>query len=476
MKTHGAENRLHMNFTNRVLSTIKKYSMLTGEEHILAGLSGGPDSVCNLFILHNLKGHFRLTLHAIYVDHGLRPSETGKEIEFCRNLCDQLNVSFITKSIDVKAMAKEQKLNMQEAARLLRYQVYDEAAYALNAHRIALGHTADDQAETLLMRLFRGAGPSGLAGIPPVRKNIIRPLIEVERKEIENFLHAEKIDSLTDSSNLKMNYLRNRIRLSLIPMLRELNPDITDTLSKTAAIFRDEERYFEVIVTKTLMKLISRKTESRIELFLSPFGIMDKVIMRRVLRRAIDATKDLRGIRFIHIEDIIELIKNGNPGDRVHLPKGIRVIKDYATLILTSEPPARLDTYTLMIPGETILQEAGILMKAAPDEVTGHEAAGQHPGLWTAYGVFDAEKLTLPLVVRRRKSGDAFYPFGFGKRKKLQDFFVDLKVPRDERDRVPLIISGNDIIWVVGYRGDDRFRVTDGTKKVLKLEVKKIRD
>jgi tRNA(Ile)-lysidine synthase len=259
-----------------------------------------------------------------------------------------------------------------------------------------------------------------------------------------------------------------------MPMLRVFNPDITGTLSKTAAIFREEERYFEILVTKTLMKLISRKTETRIELFLAPFEIMDKVIMRRVLRRAVDETKGLRGVSFIHIEDMANLIKTGSPGDRLYLPNGIRVIKDYSTLILTSEAPLTLSSCTLNIPGETILKEAGVLIKASESEIMQLEAAEQ--GIWKSYGIFDANTFRLPLTARPRKNGDCFYPLGFGKRRKLQDFFVDQKVPRDERNRVPLIVSGDEILWVVGHRADDRFKVTEKTRRVIKLEVRKVRD
>jgi tRNA(Ile)-lysidine synthase len=461
---------------NKVIPVITKHTMLTQGDTILIGLSGGPDSVCLLHVLTTLREKYDLGLHALYIDHGLRPGETDREIEFCSRICEKLNTPFMTKSIAVKSYAKAEKLNMQEAARQLRYRTYEETAYEIHAHKIALGHTADDQAETVLMRLFRGSGLTGLAGIPPVRKNIIRPLIEVERKAIESFLDSGGINFMIDSSNKKKDYVRNRIRLSLMPLLREFNPDITGTLSKTAALFRDEERYFEIIVTKTLMKLISRKTETRIELFLTPFEIMDKVIMRRVLRRAIDATKGLRGISFVHIEAITDLIRSGNPGDRLYLPGGIRVIKDYATLILTSEAPVTLNTYTLTSPGETILKEAGVLIKASEAGIDEPEVMGQMQGIWTSLGIFDADTLNFPLMARPRKHSDFFYPLGFGKRKKLQDFFVDQKVPRDERNRIPLILSGDDIIWVVGYRADDRFKVTEKTKRVVKLEIKKVRD
>lgn len=462
---------LSQDFIKKVTATIKKHSMFSEGERILIGLSGGPDSVCLLYILSNLKDEFKLDLHAIHIDHGLRPEETPEEIRFCKNICDQLNVPFIAKSIDVKSYAKKHVTNRQEAARELRYRTFEETAHEINANKIALGHTADDQAETLLMHLFRGSGPTGLSGIPPMRGKIIRPLIEIGRREIADFLYDSALPYIVDSSNLKKDYLRNKIRLSLIPMLKEYNPNIIETLSRTAEIFREEERYFGITATKTLMKLITKKTDSHIELFLIPLENMEKVILRRVLRRAIEETKGLRGISFTHIEDIIKLIKTGRTGDRLYLPKGIRAIKDYSTFLLTSESPVRLGIYSLDVPGEVILKEAGVLIKASISEEQGIKGKGQEKDM----AVFDADKIKSPLIVRPRKDGDFFYPAGFGKRKKLQNFFVDEKVPRDERDRVPIVLSDEDIIWIAGYRADERFKVGEKTKRILLLELKGLR-
>src|SRR3972149_3693055 len=296
----------------------------------------------------------------------------------------------------------------------------------------------------------------------------IRPLIEIERQEIDRYIQEKKIDFVVDSSNLRRDYLRNKIRFSIIPIMKEVNPNIIETLSRTAAIFREEERHFDIIVVKTLMRLISRKSDSRIELFLFPLEAMDKVILRRVLRRAIDETKGLRRINFIHVEDIIDLIKTGKAGDRLYLPKGIRVIKDYSTLIFTTESPVKLDAYTLEVPGEIRLKEAEVAIKASIIE-------SQESEIKDTLAFFDAEKLSFPLVVRSRKSGDFFYPFGFGKRKKLQELFVVEKVPRDERDRIPLIICEDEIIWIALHRQYDSFKIRDVAKKVLRLEVKKLK-
>ncbi len=315
------------------------------------------------------------------------------------------------------------------------------------------------------MRILRGSGQKGLSGIPTVRGKIIRPLIETERKEIEEYLDKLSQTSIVDSSNLKADYFRNWLRLSVMPDFKKQNPELVKTISRVSEIIREEDNYLELIVTKTLMKLIPKKTDKMIELFLVPLETMDKVILRRVLRRAIDAVKGLRGISFIHIEDIIELIRNRQSGDRIYLPKGIRVIKGYSTLAITSELPVKLGINNLNVPGELILKEAGLMLKAdfkeMLDKVDGKSVIA-----------LDADKIKTPLIVRARQNGDFFYPSGFGKRKKLQDFFVDEKIPRDERDRIPIVLSGEDIVWIAGYRSDERFKVTGDTKKILLLESK----
>ncbi len=457
-----------MELINKVKNTIKKYNMLSQGNHVLIALSGGADSVCLLKILHKLMDEYEINLSAIYIDHNLRPDETPFEITFCKKICDSLSIPFITKTIDVVSFAKSEKINKQEAARELRYRVFYETAHELKIDIIALGHNIDDQAETMLIRLFRGSGTAGLAAMPPVRGNIIRPLIEVQRSEIEAYLDSQNTAFVMDSSNLTDRYLRNRIRHIIMPEIKKINPAASKTISRTSDIYRDEERYFDILVTKSLMKMISRKGEQTIELFIAPMGILDIVILRRVLRRAIDATKGLRGISFVHIEDILSLLKSGKSGDRILLPNNIRVIKKYSVLTITSEEPKRLDSYILEIPGKIYLKESLITLSAELMEIS--EAEGVGDAKITA--IINADKLTFPLAIRARKDGDFFYPFGFGKRKKLQDYFVDEKIPRDERDIVPLLVNNDEIVWVVGYRTDERYKIEKNTKKVLKCSIK----
>jgi tRNA(Ile)-lysidine synthase len=456
-----------MDLTERVYATIKRYSMLGGGETVLVGLSGGPDSVCLLHVLDRLREELKITTRAVYVNHNLRPGEVPKEIAFCGELCERLKIDFTVKSVDVRSFAREHGLNKQEAARELRYSAFHEAAWEGSADRIALGHNADDQVETFIMRLLRGSGPKGLSGIPAKRGKVIRPLIEIGRGPIEAFLSRENLSFVVDSSNLKVDYLRNRIRYTLVPAMKGFNPNLTETLLKSVAVLQEEERYFDVIVTKTLMRLISRKTTERIELFLIPMENLDLVVLRRVLRRAIDETKGLKGVSFSHIEDIIKLIRNGSSGDRLNLPGGVRVIREYSLLVMTCEPPVRIASCSLDPPGEVAVAGAGTVITASFEEQK------DEPGDGKSSVLLDAGKMSFPLTIRPRSRGDFFYPLGFGRRKKLQDFFVDEKVPRDERDRIPFVLSGGDIVWIAGYRADERFRVTERTEKFLRLIIRK---
>ncbi|TAN44874.1 MAG: tRNA lysidine(34) synthetase TilS [Nitrospirae bacterium] len=468
-----------MRLPDRIKATIKKYSMLVPGDRLLVGLSGGPDSVCLLTALCGLQKDLGTSVSAAYINHGLRPGEIPAEIAFCTALCTRLGVPFTVKAIEVKTYASTKKKNLQEAARELRYAAFDEIMAETGANKLALGHNADDQAETMLMRLFRGSGMTGLSGIPPVRNSIVRPLIETERTEIEKFLSDENLKAgahsglsyVIDSSNLKDEYLRNKIRRHILPELKKHNTELISTLARTADIMRDEERYLELLVTKTLMRLISRKNDMAIELFTAPLEALDTVLLRRALRRAVDETASLRGIGFINIEDMTALIKKGRAGDRLHFHGGIRVIKGYSTVKITSEAPARLGSYKLDKNETLPLTETGLVLQASVVSSMERDPAARPKD--TAF--FNADMLKFPLTVRPRKSGDFFYPAGFGKKKKLQDFFVDEKVPRDERDAVPIVASGDDIIWVAGYRADERHKVDKSTGSILKLQLKPLK-
>jgi tRNA(Ile)-lysidine synthase len=268
---------------------------------------------------------------------------------------------------------------------------------------------------------------------------------------------------MVDSSNLKEKYFRNWLRLSLMSEIKKKDPAVIREISRTAEILRDEDEYLEIIVTKTLMRLFSRKNDGTIELFLTPLAAIEKPVLRRLLRRAVDAAKGLRGISFTNIEDIIDLIRNGKAGDSLDLPKEIRVIREYSILKISTLKHVKINKYKLEPPCDISIRETGAVLKAVYEEKSANPPDKKEEVL------LDEGLLKFPLTVRPRKAGDHFYPAGFGKKKKLQDFFVDEKVPRDMRDSVPIVLSGDDIVWVAGYRADERFMATDKTEKVLRL-------
>ncbi len=451
----------------KVLRTIDEYKMLAEGDRVVVGLSGGPDSVCLFHILWRLKERFHLQIFPVYVNHHLRgEDEIMNEIEFIRRFVKDYGMDLIMKDVDVRGFVKSKGMSIEEGARELRYMALHEVLNDLKAQRIAVGHNASDQAETIIMRLIRGTGPWGLRGILPVRGLIIRPLIEVKKREIEDYLYREGLHYTIDFTNLKEEYIRNRIRLVIIPRMEEINPSLIDTLLRMAKIFYEEE-LFEREISGILSRAIESKIDGELILSLTILQNIEKSLLRRILRNAIDEIMGLEGITFEHIESIINLIKKGRSGDRVSLPRNLRIIKSYSCLILTVRNPVILGEYTLKVPGELYIEEINKVIKT---EITQKMPLNIGDGKTRA--VFDYDRVGRNVLnIRGWRHGDFFYPIGFGKRKKLQDFFVDNKIPKDERYSIPLILSNNDIIWIAGYRPDDRFRITQLTERYLIIEM-----
>lgn len=460
--------------TGQITSTVLKHKMLTMQDHVLIALSGGPDSSSLALLLAEFfRDDFGLALSAHYVDHGLRPEETPEEIRKCEELCKSLDITFTHSRVDLASHVNS-STNMQERARELRYKALETAAANIGANRIAMAHTLDDQAETFFMRILRGAGPSGLASIPPVRGAIIRPLIETRKSDLLNYLEDKGVVPVEDSSNLKDKYMRNRLRQTLMPILEEINPSIVETIGRTTEVLSDEERYFFIQVTKALMRLITSKGDDHIELFLIPLETLDRAIARRVLRRAIEETRDLRSLGHAHVEAILRLVKEGRPGDSLDLPGEIKVIRKYSTFLITAAPPVCLETHTFSETQENLEKEPQMLelpeaRLALTATITEERPA---PSKNMNQCALDADKTNFPLTVRARRDGDFFLPQGMGgKRKKLQDYLVDEKVPRYERDGVPIVTVDENIAWIAGLRADHRYAADDNTVRFLLLKL-----
>ncbi len=328
-----------INFLDKIKSTIKKHNMLQKHDRILAGVSGGPDSITLLHVLNSLKKEYSLNIVIAHLDHKFRGEESAADRKFCEGLAKKYNLEIMWEEIDVPGIAKEKGISPEEAARLARYDFFKRAAKEKNIDKIAVGHTRDDQAETVLMRIIRGAGMKGLGGISPVKEmmgnKIIRPLIEVSRKDVEDFIAEACLRFKKDSSNEKTIFTRNKIRLELIPLLeKDFNPNIKEVLSNMAENLQVENEFLSRYA-KRKFKSVSKIKQEEIFIDLKKFKKLPEAVRKRVLRASLEELKgDLRRLTYQHWKEMEELIDSRPVNSIVDLPAGISITKDRANIIL----------------------------------------------------------------------------------------------------------------------------------------------
>ncbi len=460
----------------KVRETVARYDMLKQGDTVLVGVSAGPDSVCLLYLLKELRQEYSLSLHIAHLHHGFRGSEADEDVRFVQAIGESLGIPVYVEHADIPAYLKKTGLSKQAGARKVRYEFFSKAAEETGAGRIALGHTADDQVETLLMRLLKGAGPHGLSGIPPVRDKIIRPLIELTREEVMGFLSERGIRYRIDSSNLSKVYLRNKIRLDLIPYLtKEYNPNIMNTLMRNLTILRDEDTFLDEYIQRLYPEMVISRTEESIILDAARLAPLAHPVQRRILRHAVGsiAGEEAGALSFRHIEDSLSLLERDKTGE-VHLPHDLRVRREGETLSVCLRPRIIQTppyTYDIAIPGDTLIPEAGMTISAVILDCPNYDkgdAVLEGKDRYKAW--FDMDKFSLPLVVRSRRPGDHFCPRGMGgKRKKIKEYFIDLKVLRRDREIIPVLASAEGILWIIGHRTDERFKATPAAGKILQV-------
>lgn len=461
-----------MRILDKFKESINRWDMLKKRDRVIVACSGGPDSVALLFLLNQIKEKYNLKLFVAHINHKLRGKESDKDERFVRDLAKRLNYSFYTKSFDVKMLAKKDKLSIEECARRLRYDYLNKLSTRLKATKIALGHNADDQAETILMRLIRGAGSLGLSGIPPVSGKLIRPLLEVKRKEIEKFLRENKLLFRLDSSNLRKDYLRNRIRLELLPYLKKnYNPRIVDTLNRTASILSAQGNYLSKEISK-IFEQISKKGKRKISLDLYKLFNYDISLRREILRFAIEKTGGgAFRADFEKIERILDLARQRKSGKRVFLTENLlaEVSSKHLNLYQLEKTTRPLQ---VVFPGITEYNSFGVTIES---QLVARKNLPEKPYSKDQMMAFlDWDKLKPPFVLRNPETGDRFKPLGMKGTKSLKEFLTDLKVPRYEKEKVLVLTSSGRIFWVIGYRIGDEFKVTQRTNMILKLKAKRI--
>jgi tRNA(Ile)-lysidine synthase len=489
-----------------VQDTIKKYKMLTSNTKLVVAVSGGPDSATLLHLLFKLTPKYNLRLWVAHLNHGIRGREADFETEWVKKFAFKLGIPVISDTFNVPGLAKEKRLSLEEAGRRARYDFLEEVTNQLGASRIALAHTASDQAETLLMRLMRGSGLDGLSAIPPVRDKIIRPLIEVFREQIEDYCRKNNLRPCLDSSNRETSFFRNRVRLNLIPYLsQEYGDQIERVLFQTTNLLRQDSEYLKRETERAFESVLEEETHEELVLNEEKLSYLHPALQRRVIRKAIEKIKgNLRGVTFDHIVSILKLYKT-KQSKQLDLPHSLVIRHRYGSLLIKKGKEKSLTfVRNLVIPGTTKLTELNLALdtelisglpgiypqkgsqKKLGEEFISSRRFGTSPPLDSArdlkfnqihcfpepQALFDFDKLEPPLYLRKRERGDRFHPLGMKGSKKVKDFFIDLKIPLEQRKRIPLLISKDKLVWIVGYRIDERFRVDEDTRSILKVRIR----
>lgn len=436
---------------------IEKYRMIEAGSQAVAGVSGGADSVCLLFLLMEYQKRVSFSLRAVHVNHHVRGEEAVRDQEFTRRLCESLGVPLDLYDYDVPRMAETEHLSCEEAGREARRRAFYRTACRWERPdqvRIALAHHENDQAETVLHNLVRGAGLAGLAGIRPVHRTgsgmYIRPLLCISREETENYLIQRGVPWMTDSTNEEEVYTRNKIRREILPALMQINSSAVKNIAAAAGRVLEAEDYLSELTKKAVEKYTAKEGSVWIlsrDLFEEPM-LLQKRVVKNVLEAAAGKKKDLSSA---HMEAVLELAK-GRTGASASLIYGLRAQQVYGDIHITRGEQEKKDLLELefrVFPYEN---------QQIPEKT------------YTKW--FDYDKIKNSLAVRRRLPGDYLMISRDGGTKKLKDYFIDCKVPRRERDNVTLLADGSHVLWAVGYRISEYYKVTSQTKKVIKVQVK----
>lgn len=445
-----------------IRKTVKEYNLLEKKNKVLIAYSGGPDSSCLLALLLELRQELSLEIFLGHFNHKLRPRAEDDE-KFVKNVAQKHSLPLFVGSRNVRAFAKRRKLNLEEAARKLRYDFLRKTAANIGANKIATGHTMTDQAETLLMRLMRGSGMQGLAGLyPMVEGMIIRPLIQLEREDIKLYLKKRGIPYQIDESNFDRRFLRNRIRMELIPYIRKnFEPKIVAQLGKVASILQEEEALLGKIAMEKAQSAILIKNR-QICLDLDSLFSLPLALRRRTVRRFIHQLKgDLRGISFKDIESVLAMAK----GKEYHMKKNLILCREGGLIFLKARN-FRQAKYEYRWSGRKSLKIKEVNSIFEGKEL-GMEDFASLDFNDNVYAYLDLEKLRFPLLVRSRREGDRYRPLGSPGKKKLKEIMRAKHIPLSQRKSQPLFLSGKEIVWVLGLPVSEKYKISHQTKRIF---------
>ena len=456
-----------MKTISKVKDYIIKNQMIDSGDRIVIGVSGGADSVCLVFVLKELSKELKLELCIVNIEHGIRGDESKTDSAFVKSLSEKLNIPFIGYEIDVPKKSKEMKESIETAARNARYDAFFKAAKEFGANKIAVAHNANDNVETMIFNMARGTSFAGLSGIPPANHMIIRPLLCLTRAEIERYAEENGLDYVTDSTNFETDYSRNKIRHQVLPKLMEIN---SEAVTHLTALGNDANEIMEFVNTKR-DEVYDSVTHTEHECIIINRETLKKepeIIQREVIKKCIEeVSKHIGDISRANLSGVIELMKLGT-GKSIYLPGYVIAENEYEQLIIkkavTDKPENHKNQINVLIPGKTEFEGKELItsvMDKVPDSV--------HKKKYTK--LIDYDRINTGLMLRYRRTGDVIATASNGGHTKLKDYFINEKVPKDIRDKILLVCDGNEVVWVVGMRLSEKYKINKATTRVLSLEI-----
>jgi tRNA(Ile)-lysidine synthase len=477
--------------------------LLTPGERVVVGVSGGPDSLALLHLLLRLRPEYQLQLHVAHLHHGARGAGADADARFVAGVARRWELEATIAERDVPAIAQAEGLAFEEAARRVRYAFLAHVARQQDASKVAVGHNADDQAETVLMHFLRGSGLAGLRGMLPLTSlahfrlldgvagfplrgrmpALIRPLLEVERAAIEDYCEQHDLQPRFDRSNLDATYFRNRLRHELLPILESYNPNVRRRLQHTARVVAADYELLTRLRRRAWEETILEASDQALVFDLAAWRAQPLALRRALVRQAVFRLRpQLRDVSFVHVENAVRLASEGETGTQATLPGDLMLSVGYECLVLAStgyelpiegpalHPGEEIDVPlpgTISPPGDRWELNTSLLETWSQEDVVSRHDR------WTAH--LDRATLHEPLILRTRRPGDRFRPQGMGGHApRLSDWMINAKIPHHVRDRLPLLVAAEEIVWVCGWRVSETAIVRDTTRSVARFQFQQV--
>ncbi len=446
-----------------VINFIKRQNLIFDAKKIIIALSGGADSVFALRFFYKFKKKYKLKIFAVHVNHNLRGKESDNDEEFCRKLCLNLDIEFFAVNVNVKQFAKSNKLSTEEAARILRYNELEKFAENINADFIVTAHNMNDNTETILLNIFNGTGLNGVSGIPPVRGKIIRPFLNVTKEEIKNYLDTNAIEYREDSSNKNMEFKRNYLRNKIIPLVKKnVNPALHKVLLSSSEVFRNQKEIIDYYISTLTDEIVYKNGNEIIvktkELKKYPQAVLGgilKIIFTEFLNKEYSFEK------FLKLKNLVD----SQTGTNIFLTKNIKAIRERGKIIIYHPSSLKQNIINISI-GETIKLNGKTLTVKKIKKATSKITRAKN------IEIISADKIGKELKIRKWQSGDKIQPLGMKGLKKISDILTDMKIPSYKKKEQLVLLNGKEIIWLLGLKLSDKYKITPTTKSAIKLWLK----